>query len=128
MKTFALLCVLTLMLPATARAELRTRMANSGQTTRMVVARSWNLDCDINGGVVKVTAKPQHGKLTNHLIETTVPLNRSGPNNSCLGRPTKGFEVDYTSERGFHGTDSFSLEVTTGLGRTFSDNYTVLVR
>lgn len=128
MKTPLVAGICALAMAPAAIAESRTRTAVSGQTTRIVVTRSWNRECVMNGGVVKVLIKPRHGKLTNRIVDTTVPPNRTGMDNRCLGKPIKGFQVDYTSIPGFHGTDTFTLEVTSGGGKTFQDDYTVIVQ
>src|SRR5664279_189727 len=123
MKAFLIGCVVAFLAPSLAFAEFRTRTVVGGQTTRMAVHTSWSKDCKTNGGKAKVLTQPQHGKLSNRIVETTIQHNRTGSDTSCVGRTIKGFEVNYTPQSNFHGTDNFSLEVTTGSGRSFADHY-----
>ena len=79
--------------------------------------------------VVRVLAKPQHGKLTPHpSVDTTIVRNRFRPGDSrCQGVPVKGFQVDYRSTPGYHGTDSFVIEATFWHGEKIVDTFTVTV-
>jgi hypothetical protein len=80
-------------------------------------------------GVVKVSVKPQHGRLSNHLVDATIPQSRFGNSGHCLGRPTKGFAVYYTPAPGFHGTDTFTLDLSwPAIGKQATDMYTVTVQ
>jgi hypothetical protein len=113
-----------------ALAENITRTALSGKTTTMFIYRSWTAgDCASASGVVRVLTKPQHGKLTPHPnVDTTIVRNRIRPSDSrCQGLPVKGFQVDYTSAPGYHGTDSFVIEATFWHGGKIVDTFTVMV-
>ena len=128
MKALLIGCVVAFLAPSLAFAEFRIRTVTSGQTKRMAVHISWSKDCKSNGGAAKVLTRPQHGKLSNRIVDSTIQRNRTGSDTSCVGKTIKGFEVNYTSEPNFHGTDTFSLEVTTGSGKGFTDHYTVTVQ
>jgi hypothetical protein len=79
---------------------------------------------------VKVSAKPQHGKLSNHVIDTAIPVaHRFGSSGQCSGQPTKGFAVFYTPVTGFHGTDTFTLDISWApSGKQASDTFVVTVQ
>src|SRR4051794_39691122 len=95
-----------------AQAESMTRTVTAGQTTRIAVYTGWDPKyCGSAFGVVKISVKPQHGKLSNRLIDTTIPNSRFGSSGQCYGTPTKGLAVFYTVPRGFRGTDNFTLDV-----------------
>jgi hypothetical protein len=94
----------------------------------MTVHTSWDKGCNTNGGVVSVVTRPEHGKLSNRVVALAIPNNKFGGDNHCLGQPTKGFEVYYTPTRGFHGADSFTLQITIGSGATRVDRYAVMVK
>jgi hypothetical protein len=114
--------------PTVAAAEHFTRTAFSGETTRMFVYHSVNGDCIANSGIVKVTTRPSHGKLTNHIVRKVIRRSRFGTDQfRCSGAMTKGFQVDYRSAPGFRGTDNFSLEMRFGSGRVGTDEFTVFV-
>jgi hypothetical protein len=115
-----------------AHSDTLARRAKSGQPTKMVVYHSWKpRDCSEKFGVVKVVTKPQHGKLTPSQVVDTVTISRLNPSSPCIGTRQRGFRVDYTSDPGYRGVDSFVLEVTFGRRRpltpTVSDTYTVNV-
>jgi hypothetical protein len=115
--------------PTAAVAEHFTRTAISGQTTRMYVYHSVNGDCIGNFGIVKVTAKPSHGRLTNHIVRKMIQRSRFAVNPMhCSGAITKGFQVDYRSAAGFRGVDTFALEMRFGSGRVGTDMFTVFVQ
>ncbi len=89
---------------------------------------SWGSGCVARTGVVKVLTKPQHGKLTTRIVDSKVPRHRTRGATACFGKPIKAFQVDYTSRRGFRGTDSFKLEATFGSGLREIDTYTITVK
>lgn len=113
-----------------AQAEFRTRTVPAGQTTRIAVHTAWDPKyCSSVFGAVKISVKPQHGKLSNRLIDTTIPNSRFGSNGQCYGKPTKGFAVFYTAPSGFRGTDSFTLDVTwPAISRQVTDTYSITVQ
>ena len=103
----------------------------AGQTTIVFVYRSWDgKSCTSMFGVVKVSVKPQHGKLTNRIIEATIPgVHRFGTSGQCSGQSTKGFAVFYTPASGFRGTDTFTLDISwPHSGRQATDTFAVTVR
>jgi hypothetical protein len=127
MRVVAAACILVFGITGLAQAKDLSRTVSSGQTAEMVNYRSWNNNCVSTTGVVKVLTKPQHGKLSTRIIDTTIGTPRIQRKVDCTGVPTKGFQVSYTSERGFHGTDSFSLDITWPTHRDI-DHFTVAVQ
>ncbi len=112
MKKLAAACVLAFGIAGVAQANDVSRTVASGQTAQMSNYRSWNNKCVSTPGVVKVLTKPRHGKLSTRIIDTTIGSPRIKRKVDCRGVPTKGFQVNYTSDPGFHGTDNFSLDIT----------------
>src|SRR5262245_44836167 len=107
----------------------KTMTVAAGQTTRVAVYTAWKpqvTPCTSTFGVVKVAVRPQHGKLSNHLIDTTAPASRLDGSVRCLGTPIKGLAVFYTPSRGFRGIDSFSLDVNwPAINKQVIDNFTM---
>lgn len=105
------------------------RTAPSGKTTRMITYKAWKRsDCSADIGVVKVVSKPAHGTLTPRPgVAATIGKNRVGRDNSCMGRPITGFQVDYRSNPGYRGTDTFVIETTFGKRSMVVDTFTVTV-
>jgi hypothetical protein len=112
-----------------ASAKDFTRNALSGKPARMATYRSWTLDCQSKLGVVKVISKPSHGVIIPSEVQSTINASRVRPELTahCVGKPTNGFRVDYTSERGFKGADYFVLQFTYGR-QVDIDHFTVNVQ
>jgi hypothetical protein len=104
------------------------READSGKTTKMYNYKNWNKDCRELGGVVKVLVHPEHGRLSQRRVANPVLSNRLNPSDHCIGKVLPGVQVEYTSTRGFHGTDRFVVERTLSTGRVDIDTFTVQVR
>jgi hypothetical protein len=124
-------CILVVFSGTVAEADFRKKVVSAGQTTQLAVYTAWDpVNCGNVFGVVKVTAKPQSGKLSNALINTTVPIGRfTGRPGSCFGKPTKGFAVFYTPVRGFRGTDTFTVDISwPAVNRTATDTFFVTVQ
>jgi hypothetical protein len=101
--------------PTIAHAKTLLKTVSSGVETLMYSYATWkSKDCSPEIGVVKVLAKPQHGKLTPKETAGTIRtrgLRYAGPA-ACIGKPTPVFKVYYISEGGFRGSDRFKIEVT----------------
>lgn len=130
MKRFLIFLSLAFVWTTAAQAQSRTKTVPAGQTTRVAVYTAWDPQyCGSVFGVVKITVKPQHGKLTNRVIDTTIPNSRFGSSGQCYGKPTKGFAIFYAAPRGFRGTDSFTLDVSwPAISRQATDTYAINVQ
>jgi hypothetical protein len=113
-----------------AHAMQFDRTVPSGTSVSMHRYRSWGRTCEVNGGQAKLLTRPQHGKLTTRTVDSRIEINRFAHNGStrCTGRPIKAFEVNYRSNPGYHGPDSFTIEFTSGNGQRDTDTYTVNVQ
>jgi hypothetical protein len=129
-KALAVACLLLFHQSSKAPAESFTRTVPAGQTTRVFVYKSWEGNCISAFGVVKVSVKPQHGKLSNRIIDTIIPgVHRFGASGQCQGQSTKGFAVYYTPASGFRGTDTFTLDISwPHSGKQAMDTYAVTVQ
>jgi hypothetical protein len=123
-----LVAVVCLLMSSSANAKDFTKTAKSGQTTMMATYRSWNKQCESKRGIVKVISKPAHGELTPTEVTTKIGVSRFHPERTthCVGLPTNGFRVTYTSSPGFHGVDHFVLQFDYGM-QVDIDNFTVNV-
>jgi hypothetical protein len=101
----------------------------AGVSTEVAHYTSWDgHTCEANGGAVVLQSKPQHGTVT----PTSAPRtffhgSRGGTRCAGGGRVYPAFVVFYKSERGFRGTDSFSIEVRLGNGRVWTENFNISV-
>lgn len=128
MRSFALYCILGCCLPALVHGKDFSLTAVSGQSTKMQNYTSWNDDCASSTGTVKVLTKPQHGMISKRFVDSKISTHTRIPRVAyCTGVPVKALQVNYTSARGFHGTDNFSLEAIWPTHRDI-DNYIVTVK
>lgn len=90
---------------------------------------TWLRNCDTTTGVFKVVTKPRHGTITANLVDWKIGASRVKGVDRCFGKPIKAFRVDYISEPGFHGTDTFMIDVFFGATkRREIDTFSVTVR
>jgi hypothetical protein len=127
----AIAAIAVFLRPADTLARESTKTVPAGRTSLITTYRAWAPgQCGSVHGVVTVLAKPQHGRLSHHLTPAKIPpVNRWGRSTGqCSGAPTTGFAILYTPAPGFHGTDSFSLDVDWPMiGQRETDTITVNV-
>lgn len=113
-----------------ACASSFSRTATSGQPKRIAAYHSWDPNsCKSLAATVTIASKPAHGVLIPHLVDTAITRSRFGSVGRCAGTSIKALEIDYKSTRGFHGTDTFTLDVIFGWEhRQDKDTYTVTVQ
>ena len=88
-----------------------------------------NPDCTTySQTIMRVGQPPQHGKV--QIVRSRVFPNFRANNvrSACNKLRVTGLVAYYNPQRGYVGTDSFSLEYFTSTARTGSRNYTVNVR
>ena len=88
-----------------------------------------NPDCTTNSQTtLRVAQPPQHGtvQIVRSRVFHSFPANNV--RSVCNNRRLTGVVAYYNPQRGYVGTDWFSLEFFTSGGRTGSRNYTVIVR
>jgi hypothetical protein len=95
----------------------------------MATYKSWTQNCESRRGVVTVLSKPAHGRLVPSEVTSTITISRVHPERTahCIGIPTNGFRVDYTSFPNFKGVDNFVLQFSYG-DNVDVDHFTVNVR
>jgi hypothetical protein len=127
---FALLFIVGCATPNFASARDYYPTVPSGVSVLMHQYRSYNKDCQNNGGLVKLLGKPQHGTATPRTVDSHIGAAYFSSRSSarCRGMPIRAFEVDYRSRAGFHGTDIFTIEEQIPDGRSVVDTYTVNVK
>src|SRR5262245_44581793 len=84
------------------------RDALSGQPKAVWTYRNWNDQCQETGGITRVVTRPQHGRLSNKRVSSSI-FNRYNPRDPCAGKSIGGLQVIYTSDRGYRGTDQFMI-------------------
>ena len=127
MKVLAIGCVLACGVLNLAHAKLISKMTSSGKTIEVHVYHSEDETCASTSGVVKVLAKPEHGRIANSATTSTITVNRRGRRARCPGTRSV-LQVTYTPAPGFRGFDHFSLDVTWGNGAHIVDTYTINVQ
>ena len=91
-------------LPAAAEARSLSRTVTSGKTQQVLSYASWGEACSPRAGTVRLVTKPQHGKVRSRPSNLLITSARFG-DTKCIGRRIPGVAIDYTPDRGFHGTD-----------------------
>ncbi len=128
MKSLLTTVLLFACLPGLAFARPVERAVASGETRMVGRYFTWKADCHSAFGTVKVISKPQHGTISNHLIDARIGVSRrKGVPDQCFGRPIRALAVFYKPQRGYHGIDPFSLDATFDAFREV-DTFTVNVR
>jgi hypothetical protein len=106
------------------------KSVKSGVLTELHYYSSWHREsCELNGGVVRLLSRPQHGRV---LPQKTLrmfrePIRRDQVKGPCWGRSYLAFVISYRSEPGFRGIDTFSVQVTLGNGSSYIDYYNLNV-
>ena len=115
---------------STAIAMAQTLTTLSGKPIRAYYhTDTINPDCTTNSQTtMRVSQPPQHG--TVQIVRSRVFSNFPAHNvrSACNNRRVTGLVAYYNPQRGYVGTDFFSLEYFTATGGTGSRNYTVIVR
>lgn len=113
-----------------ASANSFSRTATSGQPKRIAAYHSWDPNtCKSLAATVNIVSKPAHGVLVPHLVDTTITSSRFGSVGRCAGASIKALEIDYKSTPGYHGNDTFTLDVIFGWEhRQDRDTYTITVQ
>jgi hypothetical protein len=75
----------------------------------------WNDDCSFKQIKVDAPAKPAHGAYSVGIANGRIPADaKIGSSGACAGRPTKVLELYYKPDRGYHGPDSLSVNMSVG--------------
>jgi hypothetical protein len=109
------------------------KLVRAGVTTELHDYTSWDRHtCKVNGGILKVLTKPQHGKLISQKTTRVFTAVRDAQENfiqsKCTGKAYPAFVVYYRSAPEFRGVDSFSLQLTFGSGNSYVDDYNITVQ
>ena len=119
---------LVLALAHCAQAETISKSVPSGQSSKIDHFTGWNDDCSFKSLNIDIVSKPSHGQVTSRIASGVIPPNaKTGSSGSCAGKPTKVLEVYYRPEKGFHGSDSFTVNMSFGGPGTYF-YYTVTVQ
>ena len=132
MKEILAATVALIVVSCPAQSQPFTRTVLAGQTTTVFVYRPFKRSsCDSASAVATLSVKPQHGRVSHYLRPARIPgMDRfTGQPTGCPPIATTGFAVTYTSDAGFHGTDTFSLDVDfKEVARHETDVFTIIVQ
>jgi hypothetical protein len=78
--------------------------------------------------VVKLAQAPEHGRANLTKASDFPRYRTSDVRAACNKRRVHGTQVHYVSQRGFVGTDYFTVEVFTGTGLHQTRRYTINVK
>jgi hypothetical protein len=120
------------LLSGSANSQPFSRSVPPGQTTVVFTYRPFlRASCNSASAVAKLSIKPKHGRVSHYLTPATIPTTDrlTGQPSGCAPKPTTGFAVTYTPAPGFHGTDTFSLDVEfKEAGQRENDVFTIIVQ
>jgi hypothetical protein len=118
---------LSLSLCSAAEAESVSKTVAAGGELRVAHYASVNPDCSSSGmPVVRLSAAPTHGVVST--MRTSGFSHCSGTFDQCNSRRVAGVSVDYRPEKGFVGTDSFSLDIIYASGRERVESFAIAVK
>jgi hypothetical protein len=88
-----------------------------------------NPDCSSIGEItIRVTSSPQHGQVSTVRAQDFPTFVNENPRSICNRRRVAGISLRYVSQRGFIGTDSFTVETFYPGGTLRQNEYTIDVR
>lgn len=114
-----------------ALADDIQRSARPGQTSLMRQYANFDIrDCSPHSGKVNVVMGPANGTLSTAATPYVIDINRfTGTRSRCAGKRVIGLNVYYTPNRGFRGTDGFTVRAIYREGLfSATDRFTVDVR
>jgi hypothetical protein len=115
-----------------AQAQHFSRSVPAGKTSTVFIYRPFvRSTCDAASAVATLAVKPQNGRVSHFLKPSTIPVFDRFAHNptGCAPKPTTGFAVTYTPNAGFHGVDTFSLDVDfKDVGRRETDTFEITVQ
>ena len=129
MKTWIAATIACAALAATAvAAETLAKTVPAGQTTKLDHYTGWKDDCSFLEIAVNVLSKPAHGEVSHRIAKGVIPANaKLGSSGSCAGKPTEVLELYYRPAKGFHGSDSLTVEMTNGGQSSTTFTYDITV-
>ena len=106
------------------------RTVASGRPAQVAAYHSWDpVDCKSLAAKLTVLTKPSHGTLIPSLVPHVITTSRLGAPGSCYGKPITALQLSYKSAPGYHGPDSFTIDVTFGFeNRKDRDAYSITVQ
>jgi hypothetical protein len=119
--------VLCLLLGSAAGAQTASRTVAAGGVLKVGHFANVNPDCSPVGvTVVRLSAPPKHGVV--RTASTMGFAHFAGTFEICNSRRVAGVSVEYRPDRGFTGSDSFSLDVIYPGGLEQVGSYDVTVK
>jgi hypothetical protein len=110
-----------------ADAQSVSKTVAAGGVLKLAHYASVNPDCSSLGmPVVRLSVPPTHGVV--RTIKTSDFSHFSGAFDQCNARRVAGMSVEYRPERGFAGTDTFSLDIIYASGRERAESFAVTVK
>ena len=99
------------------------------QPTRLHAYYSWGPGCSFQTVTANASVKPAHGTLIPHAVMQTIGANpRFGKAGNCAGKQHEALQIDYKSAPGYHGTDSFTVDIIFGYqDRHDVDHFSIVV-
>jgi hypothetical protein len=111
-----------------AYAQSVSKTVAAGGVFKLGHYASVNPDCSPLGmPVVRLSAAPTHGVVRTVKTSAFSRFTKA-PFDQCNSRRVPGVSVEYRPERGFAGTDSFSVDIIYASGRERVESFAVTVK
>jgi hypothetical protein len=129
MKTCAAVLGMIGLFTSTAQAETVARAVVAGGRLELGGYSSLNPDCSAQSyPTLRVTNAPQHGTVTTRKGKTFTYFPPNHPLHDCNVHKVDGVLVDYRPERGFTGTDYFTIDAIYANGSERTIDYQITVK
>ena len=129
MKTCAAVLGMIGLFASTAQAVTLTRVVVAGGRLELGGFSTINPDCTAHGYPdIRVTNAPQHGAVASRKGQVIEFFSPNHPLHDCSRRRVSGVYVDYRPERGFTGTDYFTVDIIFPNGMERAVDYEVIVK
>jgi hypothetical protein len=98
-----------------AIAQTITKSIPPNRSSKLDHYTGWNDDCSFKQIRVDAMSKPAHGSYSVGIANGVIPADaKIGSSGACSGRPTKVLELYYRPDRGYHGPDSLTVNMSVG--------------
>jgi hypothetical protein len=102
---------------APAMAGTISKTVAAGRASNVDHYTGWNNDCSFMLIKIDVTTKPAHGSVSTRITSGRISGHADiGSAGSCAGKPTKVLQLYYKPAPGYRGSDSFTVNMTSGSG------------
>ena len=129
MKIYGTIATAVSLFAWSAHADTYIRVVPTGGKLEIGRYATMNPDCSSVGyATLRVTNAPQHGTVTTYKGKSFPYVPANHPLHDCGMRKMDMMLADYTPERGYTGTDYFTINAIFANGSERTDDYQITVK